>query len=262
MPINIVDQPAAPQCGGQQWSVADEKELSALVARVLVGRARQVAAILEGAEDGPVVTLAATKARLKRELVLEPDTDPWHRDGLLFETICWIVARKNAAPNEVLSDPHRRSTQQGADTVKVLFDNDERELVRATVYEQKCSDRPRDKFRGEVLPAFKQWLEGVRDDELLQIAIALLDRFNLTDAERQRAFGRLILQRPLALRAALTVSPDSFPGSECIKLFKDFDSLSIEVTERFGDTFPLGDIRAWFAAFALMVWSEIETFDV
>ena len=35
-----------------------------------------------------------------------------------------------------------------------------------------------------------------------------------------------------------------------------------ELALRFGDTFPLEDIRSWFAEFAAVVWSKIEEFNV
>jgi hypothetical protein len=264
MPVSVVDHPTGQQCGGHQWFVEDTDGLATLTAIVMLGRARQVGRILDGSERGPVTVSAATKARLKRELVLEDGADPWHRDGLLFETICWIIARMGVSADEILSDPHRRATQQGADTVKVIFDPIFRELISVTVYEQKCSDKPREKFRDEVLPAFKNWLEGVRDDELMQIAIGLLDKYNLTDAESQRAYGRIAMARPrpLTFRAALTVSPEHFPAAECAKVFKDYDSLDLEFVARYGDTFPLANIRRWLADFATAVWTKIEQFDV
>ncbi len=263
MPISTVDHGVAELCGGEQWQVDDLDGLAGLVAIVMVGRAQQVAAILSGAETGPIVASAALKARLRAALILDPGKDTWHRDGLLFETICWIVARGSAAQNEVLSDPHRRATNQGADSVKVVFNDAARELEKVTVYEQKCTDNPRAKFRDEVLPAFSDWVTGTRDDELLQIAIGLLARFNLTDAENNRAYARLALApRPIAFRAALTVSPGVFPEAESKKLFKGYDDLAVALEARFGDTFPLEDMREWFEAFANAVWVKIEAFDV
>jgi hypothetical protein len=263
VPISTVDHGVEGLCGGEQWHVDDSDALADLVAVVMVGRAKLVAGILAGAEIGPIVTSAALKARLKSSLLLEEGKDTWHRDGLLFETICWIIARRGSAPNEVLSDPHRRATNQGADSVKVVFDPGARELEKVTVYEQKCSDKPRDKFRDEVLPAFSDWITGTRDDELLQIAIGLLARFNLTDAEHNRAYARLALApRPIAFRAALTVSPGTFPQGECKKVFKGYDGLAVALDARFGDTFPLDDMRAWFEAFAAAVWAKIEAFNV
>jgi hypothetical protein len=262
VPVKVLDHTAPPLCGGHQWFIGDLDGLATLTAIVMVGRARQVGHILDGAEEGSVTVLASNKERLKHQLVLQDKADPWHRDGLLFETICWIVARMGAGADETLSDPHRRATQQGADTVKVDFDPVERELINITVFEQKCSDKPREKFRDEILPVFKDWIDGIRDDELMQIAIGLLDRYNLTDAESRRAFGKIAMTRPLKFRAALTVSPEVFPTAECAKVFKDYDQLNLEFIARFGDTFPLADIRRWFADFAIAVWAKIEQFDV
>lgn len=261
--ITAADQSIEELCGGSQWFVEDIGKLATLTAIAMVGRARQAGNILDGSELGSVTASAALKARLKSTLILSDETDPWHRDGLLFETICWLIARTGVSSDEVISDPHRRATQQGADTVKVVFDPVARELRYVTVYEQKCSDRPRDKFRDEVMPAFEDWVTGSRDDELLQIAVGLLDRYALTDAESRRAYTRIALApRPLAFRAALTVSPGEFAVAECEKVFKGYDKLAVAVEARFGDTFPLDDMRAWFKAFAALVWAEIEKFDV
>jgi len=262
MPLNVIDHPAAPRCGGHQWFVKDLEALARLTALVMVGRARQVGDIINGAELGPIVASEALKARLRRDLVLDARADAWHRDGLLFETICWIVARMRAGPAEVLSDPHRRATQQGADAVKVAFDSVQRTLVDVTIYEQKCSDNARSKFRDEVLPAFKDWIAGVRDDELTQVAIGLLDRFGLTDVESRRAIGRIVLERPLAFRAAMTVSPQNYSAVECVRLFDGYETLGLAMASRSGDTFPLENIRGWFAMFGAMVWANIERFDV
>jgi hypothetical protein len=34
------------------------------------------------------------------------------------------------------------------------------------------------------------------------------------------------------------------------------------LADRLGDTFPLADIRGWFAAFAVRVWDKIDASDV
>lgn len=263
MPVHVIDRPIEALCGGSQWFVEDAEKLVTLTAIAMVGRARQAGNILDGTEQGPIIASAALKVRLKRALILEEGAQTWHRDGLLFETICWIVARMGAGADEVISDPHRRATQQGADTVKVVFDSGRRSLQNVTVYEQKCSENPRAKFRDEVLPAFSDWITGTRDDELLQIAIGLLDRYNLTDEESNDAYARLALApRPLMFRAALTVAPAEFSEAACKAVFKDYDELTVDVTARFGNTFPQADMRGWFKEFAGLVWAKIETFDV
>lgn len=258
MPVNVVNLPTPPECEGSQWSVGDYAQLVNLTGLAMLGRARHAINILNGSQQGPLVANPVLKARLRRELVLAVGVDPWHRDGLLFETICWLVARIEGGPDEIISDPHRKATQQGADNVKVRVDPIARALVTATVYEYKCTDRARDVFRDDVLPAFAKYLSGARDDELTQTTIALLDQYGLTDAEQTLAYEALVLNRPLAFQAALTVSPDVFPVANCSALFKDYDGLPIPLASRRGDTFPLADIRAWFEMFAADVWAWID----
>lgn len=262
LPINVVDSSAAPQCLGKQWFVDDIDHLAYLAALVFVGRAHHAARILEGAQKDTIVVPAALKARIQGELFPAADADPWHRDGLLFEVICWIVARMTSGPNEVISDPHLKSTQQGADTIKVAFDGASRTLIRTTVYEYKCTDRARRQFKDEVLPAFRDYVSGVRDDQLSQTTIGLLLRFGLTDDEQRQIYDRLVQDRPLAFQAALTVTPDVFETEKCVKLFKDFASLPGAIEDRMGDTFPLNNIRPWFDVFAEKVWEKIEDLHV
>ena len=258
MPLTVVDWPAIPQCDGSQWFVGDLNQLAKLTALVFVGRAQHAAEILNGSQALPAMVPAKFKGILKQRLVLPPGAYKAHRDGLLFETICWLVARGNSSPNEAITDPHRRATQQGADMIKVSFDPVARVLEGATVYEYKCTSHARRRFAKEVLPAFREYLDAERDDQLSQTTLALLSSFNLNEQEQASAYERLLGNRPLSFQAALTVTPDQFPTVKCTKLFKGFDLLPVAQANRIGDTFPLADMRLWFDVFALAVWGHID----
>jgi len=257
MPIVVVDRPAEPHCGGLQWSVSDLDALAALAALVLVGRAQHAARVLSGAVLLPVQTPAAMRAQIQSELLPATGASTYHRDGLLFEIICWLVARRQALPNEVISEPHTKATQQGVDTIKVRFDEASRQVIKATIYEYKCTTQARAQFRDHVVPAFRQYFTGARDPQLVQPLIALLDRFNLTDQEQADVYGTLVNERPFAFQAALTVEPEEFPESSCIALFDDYAKVTPERPDRFGDTLPLSDVRAWFADLAHRIWDKI-----
>jgi hypothetical protein len=261
-PLAVIDFPASPECGGTQWSVTDEDTLAHLTALTLVGRARQAVRVLQGAQPGAALAVPQLKAALRAKLFVQGEQAIWHRDGLLFEIIAWLVAEMTAQPNEVVSEPHSSSTQQGLDTIKVRFDPVVREIVRAVIYEQKCTDNARQLFLRKVLPEFKRWLAGVRDGELLQIAIGLMQRFDLTDAEYQRAYDRLAQDRPLGFQASLTVTPTPFATAQCVALFKGYAPLTPNIADRLGDTLPLQAIRPWFDAFAKKVWASIEAANV
>ncbi len=233
-----------------------------LIALVLVGRARQAARVLQGAMLGLALAGPELKARLRSKLLVQTEQAIWHRDGLLFEIMAWLVAEMTAQENEIVSEPHLSSTQQGLDTIKIQFDLQAREILRATIYEQKCTDNARQLFVSKVLPEFRKWLAGVRDNELLQIAVAIIDRFGLTDKEHQRAYDRLAQDRPLAFQACLTVTPTPFGTPQCIALFGGYTGLTPDIGSRLGDTFPLPEIRPWFEALAQRVWAEIDATNV
>ena len=83
------------------------------------------AAGIPGAEALAGATLLALptpdqmKAMIKRELFPAKAGAMVHRDGLLFEIICWLVAKQEAEAGEVLTEPHTKATRQGMDTLKV-----------------------------------------------------------------------------------------------------------------------------------------------
>ena len=171
MPLNIVDFPANPECGGTQWSVLDEDRLAMLTAMVLIGRAHMAVRVLAGTQSpAPAVTPAALKERLRVRLQTEPDTvQTYHRDGLLFEIITWLVTSMTAGQHEVVSEPHLASTRQGLDTIKISFDQGARTIDRAVIHEQKCTENARQLFLSDVLVAFKKWRDGERDNELYKL---------------------------------------------------------------------------------------------
>lgn len=258
MPLNLPNHPALPECHGKQWAVADLDKLATLVALVLIGRGKHAEAILGGVQRNVVAFALDLKEQLRRQLHPTSDGAMYQRDGLLFEIISWIAVKMGASPDEVISAAHLKSTQQGLDTVKIRFDAAQRTVTRIVVHEQKCTDNPRDDFRDKVLPAFAEWRSHKRDNELTQAVTALVERFNLSDAEHTRLFDDVVQLHPLAFQAALTVKPGAFSQPRCVALFKDYSDVTPELDDRFGDTFPLADVRPWFADFAARVWDKIE----
>jgi hypothetical protein len=94
----------------------------------------------------------------------------------------WIAARLAAAPNEVISTPHLKATQQGLDTIKIGFDPvaqcNPRGRPRTEMY--RTSARPVSR-QGD--PAFHEWKSHERDNQLIQAVTNVVERFELTDDE-------------------------------------------------------------------------------
>ncbi|HVK41189.1 MAG TPA: hypothetical protein VM471_01815 [Phenylobacterium sp.] len=257
MTLSIVDFPAEPHCGGAQWTVADTDALADQVAAVMQGRAADVADALAGATLLDVMTPDDMKAAIKKELFPTKKGAMPHRDGLLFEIICWLVAAQQATADEVVTEPHTKATKQGMDTLKVAWDDGSRQLTAATIYEYKCTTNAQKTFRYPVMKAFRDFNDGKRNTDLIQQSIALLARFGLTNEERRAAFTRIVKDRPLIFEAALTVTPHPFGTADCVALFDYFENFATRPQRR-GSTMPLTDVRQWFSDFAELVWSKID----
>lgn len=264
MTLTVLPTATHPQCLGTDWTVTDVDALAEVCAQIMIGRALHAAMILDGSH--PVGTPPIISVALKEKLRLElhPTSNPkvYHRDGLLFEIISWVAARLTSTPNDAISDPHLKATNQGTDCLKVTIDPVARTLARATVYEYKCTTNWRQLFSQDVLAAFREYVSGERDNQLAQAAITLLIELGFTRDERNAAYDELIRARPLSFQASLTVAPSNFGAPERLALFLGYDAITGNIATRGGNTMPLDDVRSWFAGFAALVWTKIEAFDV
>jgi hypothetical protein len=256
VPLEINDWPAAPECLGTQWTVLNENQLANLVAVVLLGRARHAARVIQGAELRHL-PVGALKQRLRAQLEVPADEQPYHRDGLLFEIICWVAAHQSSVAGELIADPHLVATHQGMDGLKIAV-SPAGLLTRATIYEQKCTTNPRATFRGAILPAFREYLDQKRDNQLTQTANALLAQLQLTEEQERLVYHQLVVSRPFNFCANVTVEPGQYLKDDCITLFADYSDLTPNIAERHGNTLPLDDVRVWFANFAALVVDKIE----
>src|SRR5215470_15870189 len=93
MPLSVSKFPAVPECGGKQWSVLDDDALATVVALVLVGRAKHAESVLIGTQVNVAFVADALKEQIRQQLQTPAGPLTWHRDGLLFEVISWVVAR-------------------------------------------------------------------------------------------------------------------------------------------------------------------------
>lgn len=164
MPITLHPMPALPQCDGEQWEVGAPNDLAHLVALVLVGRAVHASQILKGVMASKPSIKETLKETLRKDLHPKTDKGIQHRDGLLFEIVCWVAAQKGKTDDERIDDPHLKSTTQGTDGVKVTVDSTTKRLTKATVYEYKCTTHHRQKFQGPVLKSFREYVSGDRDN--------------------------------------------------------------------------------------------------
>jgi hypothetical protein len=108
-------------CQGCAWTVADQPELAERIAFVALGQSRHVAKILTGINAIPPRTNAAIRAAAIKLLTVPPATDPWHRDGWIFQTMSWLAALQ-ANPSAIIRAPHMIVAHKGFDGLQLELD--------------------------------------------------------------------------------------------------------------------------------------------
>jgi hypothetical protein len=171
---------------------------------------------------------------------------------VIFETISWLAAHQSSAGNALLRDPHLSSTTQGLDGLMIELDHDNNSIKLATIFEDKCSEHPRDKFRDEIMTAFKAHHREQRASELLAAAAALLAEGELSGAGAVDAASRVLDRSFRAYRGSLAVTSACDSLTRRKSLFKDYEELDgIQPDRRIGAVLVTGDdLRAWFQEIA------------
>lgn len=258
-----------PNCIGIRVTAADTDRLARILVIIAMGQAFHAARIITQLKpSAPAINEDALRKNARASFTISGTTEAqrevsqYHRDGLIFESISWIAARQQT-PKALLRDPHLSSTTQGLDGLMLQLNDAGSTLVRATIFEDKCSEHPRQKFRDEILPAFKLHHQNQRASALVATAAALLDRAGLADASTISATAQVLDKKHRAYRAGLatTTADDSVTRRQA--LFKDYDELKdIIADQRIGVVLVTSDdLRAWFEDLASRAVAYIDGLD-
>lgn len=246
---------------GLRITVLDLDRVAALIAIVLMGQVTHAATIIDQMTPAtPAINVESLRAEaLNAVPVPASENHRWNRDGLLLEILSWIAASEST-PGCLLKDPHLKATTQGLDGLMIELDNQMTDVVRTTIFEDKCSSSPRAKFRDEILPFFQTIHAGERSTELLAAAATLLAPAGLTGTAATIATAALDPAHR-AYRGGLAVDStyDSADGRK--GLFKNFEDLTdILPEQRIGASLVTStEMRSWFDALAARTRQIIET---
>jgi hypothetical protein len=174
--------PIDDHCSGDRWSAKDETQLARLIAIIAMGQAAYAAYILkELVPATPAIADNDLRREAKVRLTVQEDGKKprtgyprWQRDGFIFEAISWIAARQDNGERAFLKDPHFSATSQGLDGLMIELSDDKSKIVMTTIFEDKCTDNPRQTFLQKVIPALIERHQNKRSAELVSAASALL----------------------------------------------------------------------------------------
>ncbi|BEL81180.1 TPA: hypothetical protein ACF2D8_004393 [Serratia marcescens] len=270
--LEIVGFPIDDDCVGSKWKVENEDQLVRLIAIVVMGQAAQAAHIID--ELLPAAP-AFTFDELKQEAVIKftvqnvaqnPRTGypRIQRDGLIFEIISWIAAKQVSGDKCFLKDPHTSSTSQGLDGIMIELNEDGSEILKSTIFEDKCTDNPRDTFTQKVIPGFLDRHGNTRNAELIAAAATLIQLSGVSNVQAMSMVRKVIDNSSRQYRAGFALSQD-FDTEEAQKaLFKGYDKIKdISQEQRIGASLIVdGKLRDWFDALATKIIAYIEQLDV
>lgn len=270
--------PIDGDCIGERWIAANDVELAALVAIVAMGQASQAAYILEElVPPEPAFSMQTLRQEAKIKLTVEePASKPrngypqWQRDGFVFEVISWIAAKTKHGEGALLKDPHVSATSQGLDGLMLQINAAKDEVQSITIFEDKCTDDPRETFLGKVIPAFKDRHANVRSAEIIDAAATLLRTAGLRNKDAARLSAAVTNKAKRKYRAAFSLPSNFDTLEERQKLFADYNRIKdIASEQRIGASFITSvEMREWIADLAdkaikyLDSLEDVETSDV
>lgn len=233
---------------GTNWTVTDEDELAAMVARVALGQARHVEKILRESKSISPTLIPSAFWGAKRLLTAENVEKPWHRDGWMFQIIAWVAAHIQDA-KALKSAPHMIHAHKGFDGILLRLDQaGEADVV--VICEQKATTGPRGKITSEVWPEFRELEKGARDNELVAEVTTLLERSGHPEADE--VIGKILWENARAYSVSITVSDAEHSDEGRKKLFKGYKKVvdRSDVKFRRAETFYKVPLREWMAYIA------------
>jgi hypothetical protein len=223
----------------------------AIVAMGLSEAASNVIKALDPAWAPPshAARIATAVAKLTVKSATNPEGVPlFHRDGLIFEVISWLVATQQATPNTLIRPPHVNATTQGMDGLAIELSASQTSLEKVTIFEDKCSKSPARIFNREVIPSFLQHHSDGRVPELVSTATALIKQAHLSPVDAVRIAEEVLNHDIRQYQAALAISATHDSEARRKKIFNQYSKIKgITSSQRIAATFVVNsDVRVWF----------------
>jgi hypothetical protein len=250
--------PIDAHCIGDRWSAHDEVQLARLIAIIAMGQAAYAAHILkELLPTAPAFTHADLCHEAKIRLTVQDEKKKprrgypqWQRDGFIFEIISWIVARLAHGEDVLLRDPHVSATSEGLDGLMIELTKDKSAVIATTIFEDKCTENPRETFVKKVIPALLERHQNKRSAELVASASALLRMAGIDPAAAATLAAAVMDRQGRSYRAAFALTQEHDCQEARKKLFKGYDTLDgLPPERRIGASLIVhGQLREWFEA--------------
>lgn len=256
MSISLTPYTLGTLCSGYSWTVDNEDLLADQIARIALGHSRHVQRILAGANLAEPSTTASAATSAIAMLTVENGSDPWHRDGWIFQAMSWIAANR-ASPGGLIRSPQMTLAQKGFDGLQLELDTNAETVSAAIIFEDKATDNPRKTIYEDVWHEFEDFESGVRDNVLTAEVVAILQTHPSIDPDR--AIQNILWNEIRHYRISITVGDTHSDDAGRRRLFGDYDTtVGGDIRRRRGETIQINNLRQWMNNLAQKVIAAIQ----
>lgn len=250
-----------PLYSGFQWKVQDSAALAHLVAWTMQGHYLHAESVLAALTDASLSTRLSVKQQAVRRLTLPVGTEDeparWHRDGLIFQHIAWLVAQIRGGGKLAASMPHMRPAHKGFDAILIPLDGNRAALSGLIICEEKATTNPRNEISQSVWPEIASIEAGERDAEINGELATILRSYQVRNLEQVLADVHWLNHK--SYRVSITVEPSHETEAKRRRLFNGFDEKAPGLpTRRIAETLAFSNLRDWMDTFAAEVCDAIQ----
>lgn len=203
---------------------------------------------VEAAKSGNEAEKESAKKRI--------ETSIWHRDGLLFQHISWIVA-KQTMPHSYMTSPHVRQADKGFDGFIIELDESKEQIERIILCEDKASEKPRTLISRSVWPEIKSIIRGDRDDEILADLATLLK--GVPDIDAESAVDNILWEDAHHFRVAVATGESRRKSGSFVHIVKGFkEVVTGPIEKRVAGVLPFVDVRQGLELLAQEVIDKVK----
>lgn len=251
-----------PFCQGIVIEVTDKNLLAKSVAWALAQQYRAARRIVDGETPiGNPTNINAKKIIAERLRTTDnegkqSDAMVYHRDGLLFQLIMWLVSHKDALQTDLVQQPHIVTAGKGIDGTIVHLQSGT-QVAAVSICEDKATDNPRTTIT-EVFEDIKETEKGARDDLLRAVASNALVGRGVDEEQAELTAGSILWTKSRRYRIRTIVGLTHANPPIRGRLFKGFeDAVKGGKEKRRGETMYIDDLRGWMQDFATLVQQHL-----
>lgn len=254
MPISFTPISCEDKWSGSSWTIVDEDKLSSLIARIALGQSRSVEKILKETGSNFPIAIGSAITGARSLLTRRSAEDPYHRDGWLFQIISWIAARQQNT-EALIRAPHMNHAHKGLDGL--IVEIRENRVNYVVICEEKATENPRKKITEQVWPEFKQFENGERDHELVELVTSLVDRHNPENCDD--IIEKVLWDQQRAFRVSVTGDPQHQTETAKKSLFKGYETtISGDPEKRRAEILIIDNLRDWMEDISQLALLKLE----